>query len=85
MNRPSFTPWRLVPALLGVLLTGCAALYGTKASPEDVRALLELQNARGCIYFRGAALPWADVTMHVIGTWGSNPPTYEECFKSLPR
>lgn len=74
----------LLSALLG--LSGCSglALLNQNNTEDQTRAILEMQNARGCIYFNGSAAPWASVKTVIVGTWGQNPPSYAECWKGLP-
>lgn len=76
----------VVLACLG-LFAGCSGLGILQNPATDVsqqRAIMEQQNARGCIYFRANALPWASVTTLLVGTWGQEPPSYAECWKGLP-
>jgi len=74
-------------ALLGtalVLLAGCAPLLTGTASTSDALKVMKAENARGCIYVRASATPWAQATLLLVGTWGAKPPDYEECWKGLP-
>jgi hypothetical protein len=61
--------------LAGVLLTGC---------PAQSLEVMKQENARGCVYFRGSAAPWASVNTLIVGTWGQDPPPYESCWRGIP-
>lgn len=76
----------VVLLLLVVPVVGCSglALLNQDNTAEQTRAILERQNARGCIYFYGSAAPWATVKTVVVGTWGQDPPPYSECWQGLP-
>lgn len=63
---------------------GCAPLLTGTNSVEDALKVMREQNARGCLYLKGKAQPWADVTLMVVGTWGQEPPAYAECWTGLP-
>lgn len=63
-------------ALGGLLLSGCA-----NTQSLDV---MKQENARGCVYFRGSAAPWASVNTLIVGTWGQDPPAYEACWRGIP-
>lgn len=65
--------------LLAVVL---AALPGCYASQS--LDIMREQNARGCIFARAAATPWASGGILLVGTWGQNPPTYSQCWQNLP-
>jgi hypothetical protein len=74
-------------AALCLLLSGCSGLGILQNPATDTTqqtAIMAQQNARGCIYFKANAAPWASVTTILVGTWGSSPPSYAECWKGLP-
>ncbi len=78
---------RLVLCVLIVtLLSGCSglALLNQNNTEAQTQAILQQQNARGCIYFYGTAAPWASVKTVIVGTWGQNPPPYAECWQGIP-
>lgn len=76
---------RVVAALVaGLLAGGCAPLLTGSTDPKDIRDIMQTQNARGCLYARASATPWAQATIIVIGTWGPDPPPYEQCWQGLP-
>jgi len=68
----------------GLLLTGCAPLLTGTTDPAQVKAIMESTNARGCIYARASAAPWAQATTVIIGTWGQDGPRFEDCWKGIP-
>ncbi len=70
--------------IIGILLAGCARILTGTGSTEEALAIMREQNARGCIYAKGKAQPWADVTIIVVGTWGQEPPPYDQCWSGLP-
>lgn len=70
--------------VLSVIMAGCAPLLTGTSNVDDALKVLEWQNARGCLYVRGNARPYADVTALVVGTWGPDPPAYAECWQGLP-
>ncbi len=70
--------------VLAVLLPGCAPLLTGTGNVDDALKVMREQNARGCLYVRGNAKPWADASLIVVGTWGSEPPPYEKCWSGLP-
>jgi hypothetical protein len=67
-----------------VALTGCGLLLTGSTDPGKVQAIMDSTHARGCIYARASAAPWASATTILVGTWGEPPPTLEECWKTLP-
>lgn len=73
--------------LIVALFSGCSGLgilQNPASDPSSQLAIMKQENARGCIYFRGNATPWADVKTVIVGTWGQNPPLYAECWQGLP-
>jgi len=80
----SLTLLGLLLIALIVALSGCATLLTGTTDPGQVKAIMESTNARGCIYARVSATPWASATTVVVGTWGDPPPSLEECWKGLP-
>lgn len=66
------------------LITACAPILTGTANVDDALKVMQAQDARGCIYLKGKAQPWADVTLMVVGTWGAQPPAYKECWTGLP-
>ena len=72
--------------LVLVLLSGCSglALLNQNNTEAQTQAILQQQNARGCIYFYGTAAPWASVKTVIVGTWGQNPPSYKDCWQGIP-
>ena len=70
--------------LAALLIAACAGLTTSCASTSDAKKLMDSTNARGCLYSRASATPWAQATIIVVGTWGENPPTYAECWQGLP-
>lgn len=78
---------RLMGLLTGVaiaLATGCAPILTGTADPQASLAILKEANARGCLYARASAQPWAQATTIIVGTWGTDPPAYAECWRGLP-
>ncbi len=73
--------------VLCLALTGCSGLgilQNPATNTAQQEAIMAQQNARGCVYFKANAQPWANVTTLLVGTWGQNPPTYAECWQGLP-
>lgn len=76
---------RLLPALLLIpLLTACGFLLTGSTDPGKVQTIMDSTHARGCIYARASALPWASATTVLVGTWGDPPPSMKECWSTLP-
>jgi hypothetical protein len=75
-------------SLLGLLMActapGCGLLLTGSNDPGKVQTIMDSTNARGCIYARASASPWASATIVLVGTWGDPPPTLDECWKQLP-
>jgi len=74
----------LLPALSIAATTACAPLLTGTTDPAQIKSIMESTNARGCIYARVSATPWASATTVIVGTWGDPPPSLEECWKGLP-
>lgn len=76
--------------VLGValfMLSGCAALIGGNYDPKDMTEWVkqaEAINASGCIYMRGNARPYADVSTMYIAAYGKKAPSYLECLQAIP-
>jgi hypothetical protein len=66
----------LALALAGALLSGCVS--------GQAAEIVRMENARGCVYFRGSAAPWASLNALVVGTFGTDPPAYVECWRGIP-
>ena len=77
---------KLMMVIALALLTGCSGLasLNPNLSAEQQATIMKQENARGCIYFRGNAAPFANVSTLIVGTWGSDPPAYADCWKELP-
>jgi hypothetical protein len=86
LNRLVLTsrPLALLLLTVALALAGCAGWIPQGATTGDVKDIMAQENARGCIYVRASATPWAQATMLVVGTWGQDPPPYAECWKGLP-
>ena len=69
---------------LTLLLHGCAPLLTGTTDPGKVAAIMESTNARGCIFTRASASPWASAVIYLMGTWGDPAPELERCWKVLP-
>lgn len=78
--------WQKYAILFLVLALGtaCAPLLYGGSDPQASLAVMKETNARGCIYVRASAQPWAQATTIIVGTWGQDPPDYKECWKGLP-
>jgi hypothetical protein len=74
----------ILGALLFAALTGCSFLLTGSNDPGKVQTIMDSINARGCIYARASAKPWASATTVLVGTWGDPPPTIKECWQYLP-
>ena len=66
-------------AFVAASMAGCIGTVGS-----NHLELMKQHNARGCVYIRGSGKPYADASLMVIGTWGTDPPPYAECWKGLP-
>ena len=80
----SLTILGLLALALIVALTGCPLLLTGTTDPGKVQAIMDSTHARGCIYARASATPWASATTVLVGTWGDPPPTMKECWSTLP-
>jgi hypothetical protein len=63
---------------------GCAPLITGTNDPAKVKEIMQSTNARGCIYARASATPWAQATTIIVGTWGTDGPKFSECWQGLP-
>jgi len=70
--------------LLTALASACGFILTGSNDPAKVQAIMDSTHARGCIYARASATPWASATTVLVGTWGDPPPSLEECWKTLP-
>jgi len=77
-------PFRAAACAFGLFLAGCAPLLTGTTDPAQVKSIMESTNARGCIYARASAAPWAQATTIIIGTWGQDGPRFEDCWKGIP-
>jgi len=71
-----------LPALLGC--TACGFLLTGSTDPGKVQTIMDSTHARGCIYARASAKPWAEATTILVGTWGDPPLSMSECWDKLP-
>lgn len=71
-------------ATLALGLSGCAALTTGQTNPQDIKTVLDAQNARGCIYLRITNALYFSGNLLLVGTWGNEPPAYADCWKGLP-
>jgi hypothetical protein len=71
---------------LPFLVTSACAMFTPPGgmSTSDTLEWMKLQNARGCMYARGASTAFLTASFGVVGTWGADPPPYAECFQGLP-
>jgi hypothetical protein len=86
-NEPSASAWILVcslPLCAFIWLTSCGLLLTGSTDPAKVQAIMDSTNARGCIYARASATPWASASTILVGTWGDPPPSLKECWQTLP-
>jgi len=69
-----------------VLLSGCGMMMGGYSAKDmnEWVAQSEAINANGCVYMRGNARPYADVSMMYIAAYGKNAPQYLECLEAIP-
>lgn len=76
---------RTLLLLLPPLFTSaCSLLLTGSTDPAKVQTIMASTNARGCIYARASATPWASATVVLVGTWGDPAPSLQECWKQLP-
>ena len=72
-------------ALCGLFAqSACGFLLTGSTDPGKVQTIMDSTHARGCIYARASALPWASATTVLVGTWGDPPPSMSECWDKLP-
>ena len=87
MQKPT-TPPLVTPALLilctALLIPACGFLLTGSTDPGKVQTIMDSTHARGCIYARASAQPWASATTVLVGTWGDPPPSMKECWTTLP-
>lgn len=69
---------------IAIACTACGFLLTGTTDPGKVQAIMDSTHARGCIYARASASPWASASTVLVGTWGDPPPSLEECWKNLP-
>jgi hypothetical protein len=75
----------LLPALLILCaVSGCTTLLTGTANTDDALKIMQAQQVRGCLYLRVNASPYAQASMLLVGTWGTDPPAYSECWQGLP-
>jgi hypothetical protein len=74
----------LLALLLALLASACGLILTGSNDPAKVQAIMDSTHARGCIYARASATPWASATTVLVGTWGDPPPSLDECWKTLP-
>ena len=67
-----------------VLCAGCGFLLTGTTDPAAVKAIMDSIHARGCLYARASAAPWASAVTVIVGTWGQPAPELDQCFKSTP-
>ena len=67
-----------------IWLTSCGLLLTGSTDPAKVQAIMDSTKARGCIYARASATPWAAASTILVGTWGDPPPSLKECWQTLP-
>jgi len=67
-----------------VLINGCALLLTGTTDPAKVEAIMSSTNARGCVYARASATPWASVVTYLVGSFGEPAPLFEDCWRALP-
>ena len=67
-----------------VLLFGCAPMLAGTTDPGKIQTIMDSTHARGCIYTRASASPWASVVTYLIGTFGDPPQPIADCWKALP-
>lgn len=72
--------------MLGVLImvacSGCA-LYQAKNIDEWISQSKQLDGS-GCLYIRGNARPYADVSVLAVSTYGKNAPKWDSCLEKIP-
>lgn len=87
MNSPltwSLALWSLLTLAVAWLSSGCALLLTGSTDPAKVAAIMDSVNARGCIFARASATPWASATTVIVGTWGEPAPDLATCWEQLP-
>jgi len=77
-------PLTLLILLTALILHACGFLLTGSTDPGKVKTIMDSTHARGCIYTRVSAQPWASATTVLVGTWGDPPPTMKECWTTLP-
>jgi hypothetical protein len=74
---------RLALVLALLLMGGCALMYQPNNIEEAVK-LIKAQEGSGCVYIRGNARPYADVSMLQVHAYGKGAPKYDECLRAIP-
>jgi hypothetical protein len=75
----------LVYGVLLVMLIGSGgcAMYQAKNIDEWISQAKQLDGS-GCLYVRGNARPYADVSMLAVSTYGKNAPKWDACLDKIP-
>jgi len=87
MQKPTPTNLAIAALLLlcaALAFPACGFLLTGSTDPGKVQTIMDSTHARGCIYTRVSAQPWASATTVLVGTWGDPPPTMKECWTTLP-
>jgi hypothetical protein len=75
----------LLLVTLMLALSGCGGAWMYQASGiEDQIKLIEATGGSGCLYVRGNARPYADVSMLAVTAYGKDAPKYLDCLKAIP-
>ncbi len=74
---------RLLLFVYTATLFSTCMLYTPQNISEWQKMTTSLEGS-GCIYFRGNARPYADVSMLAVSTWGKEGPKFDACLKSIP-
>ena len=74
---------RLVVLCCGLLILSGCAIYQAQTIDEWLTQAKQLDGS-GCLYIRGNARPYADVSLLAVQTYGKRAPGYVECLQAIP-
>ena len=74
----------LLYGLALLALNACGFLLTGKTDAGQIQQIMDAIDARGCIYFRASATPYASAGTLIVGTWGTPPLLLSECWQALP-
>lgn len=67
-----------------VLLSGCSGFFYSPMNVSEAIQMIEASQGSGCVYLRGNARPYGDISFLSVHAYGRNAPTYLECLEAVP-